>query len=70
MPALYGAAFIVSVEIIFLLLGGDIFTESPLPGLSEHSQHAGKWTILGEEERTTLPYPVCMLPQTALPALP
>lgn len=54
MPALYGAAFIISVEIIFLLLDGDIFTEFPLPVLSEHSRHAGTWTSLGEEERTTL----------------
>lgn len=49
MPALYGATFIISVEIIFLLLYWDIFTEFPLPALSECSWHVGTRTSLGEE---------------------
>lgn len=70
MPALYGATFIFSVEIIFLRLYGDIFTEFPLPVLSEHSRHAGTWTSLGEEERTTLPSAILILCDAASDSTP
>lgn len=48
-PAFYGVAFIINVEIIFLFLYWDIFTEFPLPILSEYSWRVGTWTNQDEE---------------------